>query len=109
MKVKVFGPGCAKCNEAESLVREVAAARGNDVTVVKVSDLKEIMQAGILSTPAVSIDGVVKVTGRVPTKTEMAEWFDEACGAVPGTVPITACGATIDASGVGCACGTGKY
>ena len=62
MEIKVFGPGCARCTEAENLIREVVAARGGDITVQKVSDFREMMAAGILSTPAVAINGVVKAT-----------------------------------------------
>ncbi len=76
MEIKVFGPGCPTCTEAEKLVRDVAAAKGSAVAITKVSDLKEMMAAGILSTPAVTVDGVVKVTGRIPTKEEVAAWID---------------------------------
>lgn len=78
MEIKVFGPGCAKCAEAENLVRKVAAAKGENITVQKVSNLKEMMAAGVMSTPAIAIDGVVKVTGRVPSKEEIATWIDGA-------------------------------
>ncbi len=78
MEIRVFGPGCAKCTEAENLVKEVAAAQGGNITVQKVSDLKEMMAAGVMSTPAISIDGVVKVTGRVPSRKEVAAWIDAA-------------------------------
>ena len=78
MEIKVFGPGCAKCAEAEKLVREVVAARGVSAEVTKVSDFKEIMKAGVLSTPAVAINGKVMVTGRVPSKDELAAWLDNA-------------------------------
>ncbi len=76
MEIKVFGPGCPKCQEVENLVREVVAARGCDTTVTKVSDLKEMMAAGIMSTPAVMFDGQIKSLGKVPSKTEIASWFD---------------------------------
>lgn len=76
MEIKVFGPGCASCAATEKLVREVAADKGGDITVQKVSDLKEMMAAGVMSTPAVVIDGVVKSTGRVPGKEEIAAWID---------------------------------
>ncbi len=76
MEIKVFGPGCAKCHEVEKLVREVVAARGCDTTVTKVSDLKEMMAAGIMSTPAVMFDGQIKSLGKVPSKTEIASWFE---------------------------------
>ena len=80
MKIKVFGPGCAKCTQTEKLIREAVAARGGDITVQKVSDLGEMMAAGIMSIPAVAVDGVVKVAGRVPSKEEIAAWIDGSAG-----------------------------
>ncbi|MDL2269619.1 thioredoxin family protein [Desulfosarcina sp. OttesenSCG-928-A07] len=77
MEIKVFGPGCQRCTETENRVKEVVAAKGsNTITVQKISDLKEMMAAGILSTPAVVIDGVVKSTGKVPSKEEISAWID---------------------------------
>ncbi|MDL2306859.1 thioredoxin family protein [Desulfovibrio sp. OttesenSCG-928-C06] len=76
MEIKVFGPGCAKCAEAEKLVREVVAAKGVTAEVTKVTDIKEIMKAGVLSTPAVSVNGKVMLTGRVPNKDEVAGWLE---------------------------------
>lgn len=78
MDIKVFGPGCAKCAEAENLIRATVAATGGDITVQKVSDLKEMMLAGVLSTPAIAIDGVVKASGRIPSKEELTAWIDAA-------------------------------
>ena len=84
MEIKVFGPGCAKCEETERVVNAVVAEKGANITVTKVSDLKEMMLADIVSTPAVSVDGVVKITGRVPTSEEIA-------GLIEGAeTPITA-------------------
>ena len=80
MEIRIFGPGCARCTETEHLIREIAAARGGDITVQKVSDFREMMAAGILSTPAVAINGVVKAAGRVPGRAEMAAWIDDAAG-----------------------------
>lgn len=96
MEIKVFGPGCARCMQTETLAREVAAEKGGTITVQKVSDLKEMMMAGVMSTPAIAIDGVVKSTGRIPAKEEIAAWIDGAAAApAPG------------ASG-GCCCNGGK-
>ena len=78
MEITIFGPGCAKCTEAEKLVREVAESSNRDVTVRKISDFKEMMAAGVMSTPAVSVDGVVRLTGRIPTKDEVAAWIEAA-------------------------------
>lgn len=80
MEIKVFGPGCAKCMETVNLVKEVVAAKGGNITVCKVSDFKEMMAAGVMSTPAIAIDGIVQVTGRVPRKEEIAAWIDGAAG-----------------------------
>ncbi|MDP3428677.1 MAG: thioredoxin family protein [Humidesulfovibrio sp.] len=91
MEIKIFGPGCAKCAEPENLVKEVAAAKGGSITVIKVSDLKEMMAAGVMSTPAVVIDGVVKSTGKVPSKEEIAAWIDGAAGSAPSAAPAGGC------------------
>ena len=74
MEIKVLGPGCPKCHEAEKLVREVVAEKSVDATVVKVSDFQEIARMGVFSTPAVAVDGEVKCVGKVPSKAEIAAW-----------------------------------
>ncbi len=75
MEIKVFGTGCSTCADTEKMVREVALSIDQSIVVQKVSDLKEMMAAGILSAPAIMVDGVIKCTGRVPTKGEVAEWI----------------------------------
>ncbi len=95
MEIKVFGPGCTRCSEVEKLVREVLEAKGDKSTVTKVTDLKEMMAAGVLSTPAVMVDGKIKCIGKVPTKTEIASWLDN-------NDISTASG---NATNSGCACG----
>ncbi len=93
MEIRIFGPGCARCAETEAVVREVVAARGGNISVQKVSDLREMMAAGVLSTPAVVIDGVVKATGRVPGREEVAAWIEGASGgAAPGSGGDCCCG-----------------
>jgi small redox-active disulfide protein 2 len=74
-KVTVYGPGCAKCKQAEELVRRVAAEAKAEVEVEKVSDIQAMVKAGILATPAVAVDGVVKVSGRVPKENEVRGWL----------------------------------
>lgn len=78
MEIKVFGPGCARCVEAENVVRQAAEQAGGEISVLKVSDFREIMAARIISTPAVMVNGQIKCTGRVPTKDEVANWIAEA-------------------------------
>lgn len=77
MEIKVFGPGCARCVEAENVVRQAAEQAGGEISVLKVSDFREIMAARIISTPAVMINGQIKCTGRVPTGSEVADWIAE--------------------------------
>ena len=78
MEIKVFGPGCARCVEAENVVRQAAEQAGGEISVLKVSDFREIMAARIISTPAVMVNGDIKCTGRVPSGEEVAQWIEEA-------------------------------
>ncbi len=73
--VLVMGPGCKKCDEAEKVVTEAAAEAGVETEVRKVSDFKEMAQYGVFSTPAVVVDGEVKVVGRVPKKADVLDWL----------------------------------
>ena len=91
IEIKVFGPGCARCTETENLVKEVTTAKGGNITVQKMSDLKERMLAGVMSTPAVAIDGVVKSTGKAPTKEEIAAWIDGTVSAPSPATPAGGC------------------
>lgn len=75
MDVKVLGPGCPKCHEAEKIVREALAESGVAANVTKVSDFQEMAALGVFATPAVVIDGQVKVSGKVPTKQDVLAWI----------------------------------
>ena len=73
MEIKILGTGCAKCNVTKELIEKVVSENGIDATIIKVEDIMEIMQYNIIATPAVVIDGVVKVKGRVPSEKEIKE------------------------------------
>ncbi|MFW5489592.1 MAG: thioredoxin family protein [Desulfovibrio sp.] len=75
MKIQVMGPGCAKCAEAEKNVKAAVAEAGIDAEVVKVTDFQEIASFGVFSTPAVAIDGDVKVVGKAPSVKEVVGWL----------------------------------
>ncbi len=75
MDIKVLGPGCPKCHEAEKIVREALAESGVEARVTKVSDFQEIAMLGVFATPAVVIDGKVKVSGKVPSKKDVLAWI----------------------------------
>lgn len=71
MKITVYGPGCPRCKEAHALVQKVAAEAASGIEVEKVDDLQAMLRAGILSTPAVAVDGKVVIAGRVPKEAEI--------------------------------------
>ena len=73
MKVKVLGPGCAKCKTTYSLVEKVIKESGLDVELTKVDDIMEMMSYNIMTTPAIVVDGEVKIKGRVPSEREIKE------------------------------------
>lgn len=71
--IKVLGTGCAKCKQTESVIRAFIAKNNIEATIEKVEDIQKIMEYNILSTPAVVIDEVVKIKGRVPSESELLE------------------------------------
>ncbi len=77
MEVKVLGSGCANCVRLEKTVREAVAELGLAATVTKVTDLKEIMAYGVMATPALVVDGRVRISGRVPGKDEVKRLLQE--------------------------------
>jgi small redox-active disulfide protein 2 len=73
MDIKVLGTGCAKCKTLEKVVKEVVAENEIDAIVSKVEDIVEIMQFGVMSTPALVVDGEVVLSGKVPNAQEVKE------------------------------------
>jgi small redox-active disulfide protein 2 len=75
VKIIVYGTGCAKCKQAETVVREAVAATGVVAEVEHVTDVRTIVERGIMMTPAIAVDGVMKVGGRVPALAEVKSWL----------------------------------
>ncbi|MBS1140464.1 MAG: Redox-active disulfide protein 2 [Proteobacteria bacterium] len=75
MLIKILGSGCAKCNRLEQLTREVVAEQGLSASFEHVTAVDEIMAYPIMTTPALVIDEAVKVSGRIPSKEELAAWL----------------------------------
>lgn len=73
MEIKVLGIGCAKCKTLEKSTIEAVSQSGIDATVTKVEDFIEIMKLGVMTTPALVVDGNVLVKGRVPSVAEISQ------------------------------------
>ena len=76
MEIKVFGTGCQKCNQLFNLINLCAKELGIEAKVEKVSDMMEIYNAGIMSVPAVMIDGKIVSSGNVPSSAQLKEWLE---------------------------------
>jgi small redox-active disulfide protein 2 len=66
-KIQILGTGCAKCQKLAAVADEAAKSLGLQYTVEKVTDLNDIAAFGVMFTPALVVDGQVKVAGRVPS------------------------------------------
>ena len=75
MNIKIMGPGCPNCQKVAELVQSSVEELGVDAQVEKITDFQEIAKAGVLSTPAVVINGNVKCVGKVPSKNEILSWL----------------------------------
>lgn len=82
MKLLVLGPGCTKCTRLAESAHRAATELGLPFELTKVSDLKQIMALGVMMTPALVVNGTVKVVGRVPSVDEIKSML-----APPGTAP----------------------
>jgi small redox-active disulfide protein 2 len=75
MKVEILGVGCAKCNKLYDMVTEIVKKKGIEADVIKIEDLKIFTQYGVFMTPALVVDGKVKVAGKLPKEAEIVEWI----------------------------------
>lgn len=71
MKIEVLGMGCCSCAKLYETVQEVASELSLEAEATKVEDMKVVLSKGVMTTPALVVDGVVKVAGRVPSREEI--------------------------------------
>jgi small redox-active disulfide protein 2 len=71
MKIQVLGPGCAKCKKLADITESVAKKLELDFEMEKVTDIKQIMKLGVMTTPALALDGDIKIVGKVPSENEL--------------------------------------
>lgn len=77
IKIEVFGTGCMKCKRMMKNVEKAVSELGIEAEIVKVEDITEIMERDIMLTPALMIDGELKISGRVADVTELKELLGE--------------------------------
>jgi small redox-active disulfide protein 2 len=65
-KLQILGTGCPKCKKLTVLTEQAAKELGLDYEIIKVTDINEIMNFGVMMTPGLAVDGEVKVAGRIP-------------------------------------------
>lgn len=76
MDIKVLGSGCANCKNTVALIEQAAKDKGVTVSLSKVEEMRHIMSYGVMSTPAVVIDGKVVHAGGVPNRAKVDQWFN---------------------------------
>ncbi|OGH00428.1 MAG: hypothetical protein A2600_05370 [Candidatus Lambdaproteobacteria bacterium RIFOXYD1_FULL_56_27] len=74
-KIQVLGPGCAKCSQTAEMITAAALKQKVEVEVTKVTDLKVMLSFGILSTPAVVVEGTLVHSGSVPKLEQILDWL----------------------------------
>jgi len=77
MKIEILGSGCTKCNELASVSMEVAKELNIDYKLEKITDIKKITEFGVILTPALVVNGEVKVVGKIPSKEDLKKIFQE--------------------------------
>ena len=74
-RIQILGAGCPKCKQLAANAEAAAKALGIAYTIEKVTDITEIMKFGVMLTPALAVDGQVKVVGKVPSAEELRALF----------------------------------
>lgn len=75
MKIEILGTGCPKCKMLEDNARKAIAESGIQAELVKVTEIDKIVEYGVMSTPAIVIDGEVKSYGKVADVEEIKKWL----------------------------------
>jgi small redox-active disulfide protein 2 len=72
MKIAVLGSGCLKCRQTYEVVLQAVERAGSAAEVMKIEDFREMAKYKVMMTPAVAIDGTIRIAGRIPTVEEIA-------------------------------------
>lgn len=77
MKIEILGMGCPKCKKTTQNAQMAIEELGIEAEIVKVEELDKITEYGVMMTPALVIDGEVKVAGKIPSKQDIINWIEE--------------------------------
>jgi small redox-active disulfide protein 2 len=75
MKIEILGTGCPKCKKLEENARKALEETGKKTEIIKITDINEIIERNVMTTPAIVIDGKVKASGRIPDVEEIKKWL----------------------------------
>ena len=75
MKIEILGTGCPKCKKLAELVEQAVKESGIEAEITKITEINEIMNYGVMITPALVIDGEVKIAGKIPNLEEIKNWL----------------------------------
>ena len=75
MKIEILGSGCPKCKQLEANARKALEETKKKAEIVKVTDIDKIIERGVMTTPAIIIDGKLKASGRIPEVEEIKKWL----------------------------------
>ena len=75
MKLQILGTGCPKCKKLAEMTEAAAKELGLEYELEKVTDINDIMKMGVMMTPALAVDGQVKVSGKVPSADEIKSYL----------------------------------
>jgi small redox-active disulfide protein 2 len=74
-KIEILGIGCMRCALITERAKQAVKELGTDDEVIKVQDMEAIANYGVLTLPALAVDGVIKIAGNVPEVEEIKEWI----------------------------------
>jgi small redox-active disulfide protein 2 len=75
VRIEILGVGCSKCKMLEANARRAVAEKNLNIEIVKIVSMEEILRYGVLSTPALAIDGHVMCSGRIASAEEIKKWL----------------------------------
>jgi len=71
-----LGVGCPKCRKTEEMIASAIQKLGVQAEIIHITDINEIIDRGVMMTPAVFVDGEKKIEGKIPAESQIREWFN---------------------------------